>query len=246
MAYEEVSIRTADGDCPVHVLTPEGKGPWPAVIIYMDAGGIRPTLIDMGRRLAGNGYLVLVPDTFYRAGPYDLPTPKEMIASGDFMALIGPLMATTNPAKAAADTRYYLDYLDSRPDVKGAKIGTVGFCMGGGMAIAAAGTWSDRVAAAASYHGGRLATDDPSSPHLLAPKIEAELYIGVADNDASYPPDMAARFEKALDEAGVTYRSELYEGAAHGWMKPDFPIYDEAAAERGWREMLALFGRTLG
>jgi len=245
MAYEEVSIRTADGDCPVHVLTPEGDGPWPAVILYMDAGGMRPTLIDMGRRLAGNGYVVLVPDTFYRAGGYHLPSPKEMIASGDFMAFIGPLMATTNPAKAAADTRYYLDYLDGRPDVTG-KVGTVGFCMGGGMAIAAAGTYPDRIGAAVSFHGGRLATDESTSPHLLAPKIAAELYIAVADNDSSYPPEMAARFEKALDEAGVTYRSELYEGAHHGWMKPDFPIYDEAAAERGWREMLALFGRTLG
>jgi carboxymethylenebutenolidase len=246
MAYEEVSIRTADGECPAYVLTPEGAGPWPAVIIYMDAGGIRPTLIDMGRRLAGNGYVVLVPDTFYRAGGYDLPSPKEMIASGDFMKLIGPLMATTGPDKAAADTRYYLDYLDTRSDVKGSKIGTVGFCMGGGMAIAAAGTYPDRVGAAISFHGGRLATDEPNSPHLLAPKIKAEVYVAGADEDGSYPPEMHERLKTAFDEAGVTYRAEIYKGAHHGWMKPDFPIYDEAAAERGWTEMLAVFGRNLG
>ena len=246
MAYEEVLIRTADGDCPVHVLTPEGAGPWPAVIIYMDAGGIRPTLIDMGRRLAENGYVTLVPDTFYRAGPYDLPSPREMIASGDFMARIGPLMATTSPDKAAADTRYYLDYLDSRPDVKGKKVGTVGFCMGGGMALAAAGTYPDRVAAAASYHGGRLATDAPNSPHLLAPTMKGEIYVAGADNDQSYPLEMHDKLKAAFDEAGVHYRAEIYEGAIHGWMKPDFPVYNEEAAERGWREMLALFARTLG
>lgn len=246
MAYEQVSIRTADGDCPTHVLTPEGAGPWPTVIVYMDAGGIRPAILDIGRRLAENGYLALVPDLFYRAGRYDLPSPKEMIASGDFMKLIGPLMATTGPDKAAADTRQYLDYLDTRSDVKGSKIGTVGFCMGGGMAIAAAGTYPDRVAAAVSFHGGRLATDEPNSPHLLAPRIKAEVYVAGADEDGSYPPEMHERLKTAFDEAGVTYRAEIYEGAHHGWMKPDFPVYDAEAAERGWREMLAVFGRTLG
>jgi carboxymethylenebutenolidase len=244
MAYQEVSIRTADGDCPTHVLTPEGDGPWPAVIVYMDAGGIRPAILDIGRRLAENGYLALVPDLFYRAGRYDLPAPKEMIASGDFMKLIGPLMATTGPDKAAADTSQYLDYLDSRGDVKG-KVGTVGFCMGGGMAIAVAGTYPDRIGAAVSFHGGRLATDEPNSPHLLAPKIKAEVYVAGADEDGSYPPEMHERLKKAFDEADVNYRAEIYEGAHHGWMKPDFPVYDEAAAERGWRELLAVFGRDL-
>lgn len=113
------------------------------------------------------------------------------------------------------------------------------------MAIAAAGTYPDRVAAAVSFHGGRLATDDPASPHLLASKIRAELYIAVADNDGSCPPEMVERFKEALDEAGVRYRCELYRGASHGWMKPDFPVYDDAAAERGWSEMFALFDRAL-
>lgn len=246
MAQEQVTIRTADGDCPTYVVTPEGTGPWPAVIMYMDAGGIRPTLMDMGQRLADNGYLVLAPDTFYRAGGYNLPSPKEMIASGDFMALIGPLMATTGPDKAAADTRQYLDYLDTRNDVKGGKIGTVGFCMGGGMALSAAGTYPDRVAAAASFHGGNIASDKPNSPHLLAPRMKAEIYVAGADDDHSYPPEMHEKLKAAFDEAGLNYRAEIYEGAQHGWMKPDFPIYNEEAAERGWREMLALFARNLG
>jgi carboxymethylenebutenolidase len=246
MANEQVSIRTADGICPTYVVTSAGDGPWPAVIVYMDALGMRPALLDVAKRLAENGYLALLPDLFYRSGDYQLPTPNEAFASGDLMKIIGPFMAATGPDKAAEDTGYLLDYLDTRTDVKGRRIGTVGFCMGGGMAIAAAGVWPDRVAAAASFHGGGLASDKPNSPHLLAPKIEAEVYVAGADNDQSYPPEMATRLKKALTDAGVKHRSEIYEGALHGWMKPDFPIYNEEAAERGWREMLALFARNLG
>jgi carboxymethylenebutenolidase len=246
MAHEHVSISTADGACPTHVLTPDGEGPWPAVIVYMDALGMRPAMVNVAKRLAENGYLALLPDLFYRSGHYEIPTPKEAFASGDLLKFIGPLMAATGPDKAAEDTRYFLDYLDTRSDVKGDTVGTVGFCMGGGMALAAAGTWPDRVAAAASYHGGGIASDKPNSPHLLAPKMKAEVYVAGADNDHSYPPEMAERMEKALTDAGVKHRCEIYTGALHGWMKPDFPIYNEEAAERGWREMLALFGRNLG
>jgi len=246
MAHEQITIRTAEGECPAHVLTPEGEGPWPAVIVYMDALGMRPALVDVARRLAENGYLALLPDLFYRSIPYDIPTPKEAFATGDLMKIIGPCMSKTGPDKAAEDTRYFLDYLDTRSDVKGEAVGTVGFCMGGGMALAAAGTYPDRVAAAASYHGGRLATDAPNSPHLLAPTMKGEIYVAGADNDQSYPPEMHDTLKAAFDAAGVHYRAEIYEGALHGWMKPDFPIYNEEAAERGWREMLALFARNLG
>ncbi|WBO22144.1 dienelactone hydrolase family protein [Sphingomonas abietis] len=246
MAQEQVTIHTADGDCPTYVVTPEGTGPWPAVIIYMDALGMRPALLDIATRLADNGYLALLPDLFYRSGEYHIPTPTEVFASGEFMKIIGPLMAVTGPDKAAADTRAYLDYLDTRSDVKGGKVGVVGFCMGGGMALATAGTYPDRVAAAASYHGGNLATDQPNSPHLLAPQIKAEVYVAGADNDHSYTPEMHERLKAAFDAAGLTYRAEIYPGALHGWMKPDFPIYDKASAERGWKEMLDLFSRNLG
>jgi carboxymethylenebutenolidase len=246
MPHEHVTIRTHDGECPTYVFTPAGDGPWPAVIVYMDAFAIRPAMLEMAQRLADGGYVVLLPDLFYRFGAYKTLVPKDIFATGDIRGSVGPLMASTDNLKAADDTEAFLAYLDTRDDVAGRKIGTVGFCMGGGMAFAAAGTYPDRVAAVASYHGGRLAVDESTSPHLLAPKVKAEVYIAVADNDASYPPEMAERFEKSLDDAGISYRSELYAGAAHGWMKPDFPIYDEAAAERGWHEMLALFGRTLG
>lgn len=244
MAHERLTIRTDDGVCPCQLFVPaEGEGPWPAVIVYMDAGGIRPAIGDMSQRLADAGYLVLLPDLFYRYGPYGPFVPKEVFA-GDFRLVLGPLMATTDNLKAAADTGALLAYLDTRDDVAGTKVGAVGFCMGGGMAIAAAGTWPDRFAAVASFHGGRLATDQPTSPHLLAPRIEAEIYVAAAANDGSYPPEMAERFEAALADAGVPYRAETYP-AAHGWMKPDFPVYDHEQAERGWSAMLELFGRVL-
>lgn len=244
MKHEEVSIRTRDGQCPAHVFTPDGAGPWRAVIVYMDAFGIRPALLQIGERLAGGGYVALVPDLFYRYGAYGPLDPKEAFA-GDFRAMVGPLTATTGNARAAQDTEAFLAYLDTRHDVACGKVGTVGFCMGGGMAITAAGAYPDRVAATASFHGSRLATDDPASPHLLAPKMRAELYIAVADKDGSCPPDMVGRFTQALDDAGVRHRCEVYRGASHGWMKTDFPVYDEAAAERGWSEMFALFDRAL-
>ena len=243
MTHEQVAITTRDGACPTYFFTPDGGVRSPAILFFMDAGGIRPATLEMGARLAGAGYVVLVPDLFYRYGPYGPFVPKEVFA-GDFRAVLGPLMATTSNAKAAEDTGAFLDYLDSRPDVKGSKLGAVGFCMGGGMAIAAAGTWPSRFAAVASFHGGRLATDAPDSPHRYAPKLEAEIYIAAAERDESYPPDMAERLEGAFDEAHVRYHAETFP-AAHGWMKPDFPVYDEAAAERGWREMLAFFDRTL-
>lgn len=245
MAHQEITIPAADGQCPAQVFTPEGEGPWPAVIMYMDAFGIRPGSEAMARTIADGGYLVLLPDLFYRHGDYGPLVPEEVFAGDNFREVIAPLMASTDNLKAAADTEGFLDYLDSRDDVAGDKIATVGFCMGGGMAIAAAGTYPDRVVATASFHGGRLATDDATSPHLLAPKINAELYVAVADNDQSYPPEMGERFEKALRDAGVEYRSELYEGCAHGWMKPDFPVHDEQAAEKGWKEMFRLFDRHL-
>jgi carboxymethylenebutenolidase len=244
MPDERVSISTGDGECPAHVLTLDGSGPWPAVIMYMDALGIRPAILDMGRRLASNGYVVLVPDLFYRFGRYEPMDPKTVFA-GDFRATIGPMMSTTGNDKAGDDTQAFIAFLDSRGDVRPPKIGTVGFCMGGGIALTAAGRFPDRVAAAASFHGGNLATDAPTSPHLLAPQIKAEVYVAGADNDQSYPPEMADRLDRALNEAGVDHHLEIYEGAAHGWMKPDFPVYDEAAAERGWKAMLDLFDRRL-
>jgi carboxymethylenebutenolidase len=242
MTTEQISITTQDGTCPAHLCTPAGAS-GPAIIFYMDAGGIRPAVLGMAERLSAAGYVVLLPDLFYRYGPYAPFDPVEVF-KGDVGAILGPLTATTGIAKAAEDTAVFLAYLGTRADVQGDKVGAVGFCMGGGMAIAAAGSYPDRFAAVASFHGGLLASDAPESPHRYAPKLKAELYIAAAQDDDFYPPEMAARFEQALDAAHVRYRTETYP-AAHGWMKPDFPVYDQAAAEHGWNEMLAFFDRTL-
>lgn len=243
MAHEQATIATRSGEMPAHLFTAEAGATAPAIIFYMDAGGIRPATLAMAERLSDAGFVVLLPDIFYRYGPYGPLEPKKVF-QGDVRAILGPLMATTGNAKSAEDTDALLAFLDGRSDVQGNKVGAVGFCMGGGMAIAAAGTRPDRFAAVASFHGGNLETEAPDSPHSYAARLDAELYIAVAEGDGSYPPAMAEQLEHALNEAGVSYRSETYP-AAHGWMKPDFPVYDETAAERGWREMLAFFRRTL-
>jgi carboxymethylenebutenolidase len=240
---EHVTIMTRDGECPARVMTPANGSRWPAVIFYMDAGGIRPAIEDMAQRLSDAGYVVLLPDLFYRYGAYGPFVPQEVFA-GDFRAILGPLMATTGNDKAAADTAALLDYLDTRADVAGRAVGAVGFCMGGGMALAAAGNYPDRFTAVASFHGGNLATDEPTSPHLLASEIKAEVYIAAAEDDASYPPIMAERLEKAFTEAKVLYIATAY-SAAHGWMVPDFPVHDVVKAEQGWVAMLSLFHRNV-
>jgi carboxymethylenebutenolidase len=245
MAQEQVSIRTRDGECPAYVFTPAGAGSWPAAIFFMDGLAIRPTLFEMGQRLADGGYVVLLPDLFYRAGPYEPMDPKKVFAMGDIRAALGHLFQSTDNRRAAEDTEAFLAYLDTRDDVVGDKIGTTGYCLGGGISLTVAGTFPDRVAAAASFHGGGLATDSELSPHLLAPKMKGRIYVAGADQDNSYPLDMAKRLETALGDAGVDHRCEIYEGALHGWTMADFPIYNEAAAERHWRELLALFDATL-
>lgn len=246
MTHETLSVRAHDGDGPVHVFTPEGTGPWPAAIFFMDGLGIRPVLFDMAQRLADGGYVVLLPDLYYRAGAYEPLDPKAIFASNDVRGAIGHLYSTTGNLKAAQDTEAFLALIDSRKDVAGKKIGTTGYCMGGGISLTVAGTYPDRIAAAASFHGGGLASDAEDSPHLLASKIKAKVYVAGADQDGSYPPEMAERLDKALTDAKVDHRCEIYEGALHGWTMADFPIYNEPAAERHWRELFALFKATLG
>jgi carboxymethylenebutenolidase len=245
MPREQVVIRTADGECPTSVFTPGDGGPWPAAIFFMDGLGIRPVLFEMGQRLADAGFVVLLPDLFYRAGPYEPLDVAAVFASGDVRKALGPLMSSTDNRRAAQDTDAFLGYLDGRGDVAGTKVGTTGYCMGGAISLTAAGTHPDRIAAAASFHGGSLATDSELSPQLLADKMTGRIYIGAADKDGSYPPQMAARLCEALMAASVDHRHDLYVGAAHGWTMSDFPIYDAPAAERHWGELTALFDATL-
>jgi carboxymethylenebutenolidase len=245
MSYEQVSIRTRDGECPAYVFTPSDAIRHAAVIFFMDGLGIRPTIFEMGQRLAEQGYVVLVPDLFYRAGRYEALDPKQVFASGDVRSAIGHLFASTDNRRAGEDTAAFLAYLDTRDDVAGPRVGTTGYCMGGAMSLTAAGTYPDRIAAAASFHGGNLATDSDLSPHRLASRIAARVYVAGADHDDSYPPKMAARLEQALSDAGVDHRCEIYPEALHGWTMTDFPVYNEAAAERHWAELITLFNDTL-
>lgn len=245
MAHETVSIPTGEGDCPVHVFAPGGgDGPWPGAIVYMDAFAVRPTLIDMAQRLADAGYLVLLPDLYYRKGGSPSWNPAELMKGGNFREVIGPYYLSTGPQKAAADTGAYLDYLDGRPDTTG-KAGVVGYCMGGAMALVAAGAWPDRIQAAASFHGGGLATDADNSPHLTAVRARAKVLVAGADQDNGYPPEMNERLDRALTEAGIDHRAEIWPGALHGWTMADLPVYNAPAAERHFEALVALFGGAL-
>jgi carboxymethylenebutenolidase len=245
VSREQIQIRTPDGTCRTAVFKPDGAGRWPAVIFYMDGLGIRPVLHDMCDRIARDGYVVLLPDMFYRAGPYDPMDPKAVFAMGDFRKALGHLFGSTDNRRAAADTAAFLAHLDARSDVLGRKVGTTGYCMGGGMSLFAAGTHPDRIAAAASFHGGNLATDAPESPHRLASKIRGFVYVAGADKDNSYPPEMHERLEQALADAGVPHRCEIYPDALHGWTMADFPIYNADAAERHFDELRRLFSTLL-
>jgi carboxymethylenebutenolidase len=241
----KVEIETRDGVCPSYVFQPEGGGPFPAVLVFMDGLGIRPAMLEVGERLATHGYFVLLPDLFYRSGPYEPMDPHTTFSDPEKRkVLMEKFFAPATPANVMSDTRAFLDYLAAQPAVKRGGIGTTGYCRGGLMSLTAAGTYPDRIVAAASYHGARLASDAPDSPHRLAPKIKARVYVAGAIEDQSFPDDMKARLEEALTAAGVDHRIETYP-ARHGWVLRDTPVYDAAAAERHWQTLVALLDAEL-
>ena len=243
---QEVSIPTQDGAMRAFAFTPEtGEGPWPAVIFYMDAPAIRPALFDMGERLAGHGYFVVMPDLYWRAGAYE-PIDMAMIRNDEARReAFGRLRASTNPQAQLVDTQGILDWLDGQPRADAARVGLTGYCMGGGIALRAAGAFPEQVAAAASFHGGNLATDEADSPHLSAPRIKAQVLVAGADEDRSFPPEQMERLSAALDAAGVKAEVVIYPGARHGYAPADMPAYDREASERHWRDLLALFQANL-
>lgn len=247
MSMQEIALPTPEGDARAFTFNPDtGAGPWPGAIIFMDAPAIRPALFEMGQRLANHGYFVLLPDLFWRAGPYAPINVKEAFADeAKRREAFGKLMVSTNPDKQVADAKASLDYLVNHPEVRPGKVGITGYCMGAGVVMRTAGTYPDRIAAAAGFHGGRLATDAPDSPHLLAPKITAKVLIAGADQDAGFPPEQADRLRDALTAAGVANEVTIYDGARHGYTMPDLPVYDRTAAERHWTEMVKLFDETL-
>ncbi len=241
----KIEIKTNDGNCPSHVYRPTGSGPWPAVLVFMDGLGIRPAMLEVGERLATHGYFVLLPDLFYRSGPYEPMDPGTVFSDPEKRKiLMQKFFALATQANIMSDTRAFLDYFAAQPEVKPGGVGTTGYCMGGLMSLTAAGTYPDRIVATASYHGGRLATDAPESPHRLAAKIKSRVYVAGAIDDQSFPDDMKVRLEDALTEAGVDHKIETYP-ARHGWVFRDTPVYDAAAAERHWQTMVALFDSKL-
>jgi carboxymethylenebutenolidase len=238
-------IKTRDGVCPSYEYLPAKGGPWPAVLVFMDGLGIRPAMLEIGERLAAHGYYALLPDLYYRSGPYEPMDPHAVFSDPEKRkVLMEKFFALATPANIMADTQAFLDHVAAQPRVKRGGIGTTGYCMGGLMSLTAAGTYPERIGAAASYHGGRLATDAPDSPHRLAPKIRAKLYIAGAIDDQSFPDDMKRRLEEALTQAGVDHKIETYP-AKHGWVFRDTPVFDAACSERHWQTMLALFDQTL-
>jgi carboxymethylenebutenolidase len=241
----KITIKTRDGNCPSYVYQPAGEGPWPGVLVFMDGLAIRPAMLELGERLASFGYYVLLPDLFYRSGPYEPMDPHTVFSDpAKRKILMEKFFAPATPANIMSDTRAFLDFLAAQRQVLPGGIGTTGYCMGGLMSLTAAGTYPERIIAAASYHGGRLATDAPDSPHLLAPRMRARIYVGGAIEDASFPDDMKERLEQALTAAGVDHQIETYQ-AKHGWVFRDTPVYNAVAAEHHWDTLTELLDAKL-
>ncbi|HXI32355.1 MAG TPA: dienelactone hydrolase family protein [Vicinamibacterales bacterium] len=245
-----VEIKMPDGVCDAAFIHPT-TGSHPAVIIWPDAFGLRPSMRDIGKRIAAEGYAVLVPNPFYRvkkAPVIEDPSSFSFQNQAD-MAKLQPLMASINAAGAAEkDAPAFVGWLDTQPQVnKAKKIGTQGYCMGGALVVRTAATLPDRIGAGASFHGGGLVTANPNSPHLLAPKIKARMYFGVAKNDDERQPDAKDKLREAFAAAKVPAEIEVYP-AQHGWCVADMPkqpngepIYSKPDAEKAWTKLVALY-----
>jgi carboxymethylenebutenolidase len=245
MTQRAVEIPTEDGTCPAALSHPDGGGPWPAVIMFPDAGGMRDTMRQMGERLSRLGYVVLVPDFYYRNGPYEPVDMRTAFENKESMERIMTMMRGYSADMVVRDAQAFVDFLDSQPEKKPGGVGTTGYCMGGRLSLITAGALGGRIAAAASFHGGNIAKDDdPDSPHQRADAIKATVYVAGAIEDQSFPDEQKDRLEKALTGAGVAHTIETYP-AHHGFAVPDNASYDEAAAERHWQAMEKLFGSAL-
>jgi len=233
----EVEVKTPDGDMWSFVTYPEGAGPFPAVIVYMDVIGIRDELQNFARRLAEEGYFAVLPDLYYREGQIRFDSSEGI----EKMFAIGGALSVDMVMR---DTGGILDYLGNNPLVS-SSTGSVGYCMSGQFVMAAAGTFPDRIRAAASLHGTRLVTEAPNSPHKLAACIKGEVYLGFADEDPYIEDNVIPDISKALDDAGVPYTVETHPGTHHAYSFPQMPSYAEEAAEKDWAAMFAMFERQL-
>jgi carboxymethylenebutenolidase len=241
----EVEIKTPDGSCDAYIVHPV-KGRYPAVLIWPDIFGLRPTFRQMGKRLAESGYTVLVINPFYRTKK--APTAPDHPDFGDpatrqaLMSLAG----TLSPATALTDATAFVAYLDAQPSVdKKKKMGTTGYCMGGPFVMRTAAAFPDRVGAGATFHGGGLATDKPESPHLLIPKMKAQFLIAIAENDDASQPDAKTILKDSFAKAKLAAEIEVYAGTKHGWCPPDSQVYNAEQAEKAWGRMMVLFKTAL-
>ena len=241
MSRLDVQIAAPDGTANGSLHVPDGAGPRPGVLMIPDAGGLRDTFRDMGDRLAGLGYVTLVPDIYYRAGdwaPFDVNT---LFTDPAERARMGRLASALTNDRITADAGAYAAFLLARPEVSGPAIGTTGYCLGGRLSLIAAAGLGSTVAAAASFHGGRLALPgDPASPHLLAGRLTGTVYVAGAIEDGSFTAGQAELLDRALTDAGVDHTIE-FDPARHGFAVPDNDTYDGAAAERHWAALRHLY-----
>lgn len=244
-----VEVKTPDGICDAAFIHPM-SGSHPGVLLWPDAFGLRPSMREMAKRLAAEGYSVLVPNPFYRISKAPFTDASTFnFANPDDMKKLGPLMGSVNaPGNAEKDAVAYVAFLDAQKEVnKSKKIGTQGYCMGGPLVVKTAAALPNRIGAGGSFHGGGLVTDKPDSPHLLAPKIKARMYFGIASNDDMRQPDAKDKLKEAFTAAKVPVEIEVYSGSLHGWCVPDMPvqngapIYNKPDAERAWAKLLALY-----
>jgi carboxymethylenebutenolidase len=242
-----VDVPTGGGVADAYLVRPDGAGPFPGVLVFMDAFGLRPRMAEMARTIADRGYVVLVPNLFHRFGRaplVDLSGLGDQSQHGALFQRLNPMIGSLTQEVVARDTAGYLDFLTGQPDVRPGPVAITGYCMGGRNAVRAIEAHPDRIAAAAAFHAGRVVTDTPDSPHLGVGSVTGELYFGHADQDPSMTAEQIATLEQALDAAGVTYTSEVYRGARHGYTQSDTPMYDERATERHWAALFALLDRT--
>jgi carboxymethylenebutenolidase len=239
MIERQVDVTTPDGEMTTFTFHPEHGGPYPVVLYLMDAPSIRPALKDMASRLASAGYYVMLPYLFYRGGPF-----REFGQSDEDMHARRELMESVTPTNIVGDAEALLAVAADDPAARDGKVGVVGFCMSGGLAIAVARAFPDRVAAAASIHGAWLVRDTPDSPHEGLDDLDAELYFAWVDEDPTAPPDTIPAMEKALNEAGVTYTIDLITNAVHGFA-PAGERYDRRASELHWERVHSLLQRNL-
>lgn len=241
----EITIKAADGSIPASLYKSDKSGQQKGgVVFFMDAMGPRPSLDVMAQRLADDGYIVLLPDLFYRFGPYG-PFNGSSFGHEESRNQIIRMMKGTTQAMTAKDAGSFIDVL--RKEGVEEQIGIVGYCMGGARALTVAASYPEVFAAVASFHGGNLASEAPDSPHLLASEIRAQVYIGAAGVDDSFPPEQSTRLSDAFRKAELDFAIENYVGMKHGWTVPDRDgVYDERGAERHWTRLLQLFGETVG